>query len=188
MKLVAVTQWVRAEMVQVPPDQRLASRSVVTSTCTPSNGRTRAGWSEDAGRVIEPRNEYSRGQEDISPGGTKGSRRFPVAGRQQSWVRYGEFAGHHRGLRAGHVSHRGSSGTWESHLSPCHIPGLGDRVTKGPGVVRGFPPGHEPVRDTTNGRKRARYRGRATSEGPETGRVAVVAVHRTGEGGEVRSK
>ena len=25
-------------------------------------------------------------------------------GRQQSWVRYGEYSGHHRGLRAGHVS------------------------------------------------------------------------------------
>src|SRR5919202_4833329 len=31
------------------------------------------------------------------------SRRFSVAGRQQSWVRFGECAGHHRGLRAGHV-------------------------------------------------------------------------------------
>jgi hypothetical protein len=39
MKLVAVTQWVRAQ-AQVPPDQSLASRSGATSTCTPSNGRT----------------------------------------------------------------------------------------------------------------------------------------------------
>jgi len=39
MKLGVVTQWVRAT-AQVPPDQRLASRSVVTSTCTPSHGRT----------------------------------------------------------------------------------------------------------------------------------------------------
>jgi hypothetical protein len=39
MKLVVVTPWVRAK-AQVPPDQCLASRSVVTSTCTPSNGRT----------------------------------------------------------------------------------------------------------------------------------------------------
>jgi hypothetical protein len=39
MKLVAVTQWVRAQ-AQVPPDQSLASRSGVTFTCTPSNGRT----------------------------------------------------------------------------------------------------------------------------------------------------
>jgi hypothetical protein len=55
--------------------------------------------------------------------------------------------------------HRGSSGTWESHLSPCHTPGMGDRVTKGPGVVWEFRPDDEPVRDTTNGLKQARYRG-----------------------------
>ena len=31
-----------------------------------------AGGSEDAGRVIEPRNVYSRGQEDIPQGGIEG--------------------------------------------------------------------------------------------------------------------
>src|SRR4029453_4900266 len=35
-------------------------------------------------------------------GSVVGSRRFPVPGRQQSWVRFGERAGYHRGLRAGH--------------------------------------------------------------------------------------
>ena len=40
MKLVIVTQWVRGE-VPIPPDQSLASRSGVKSTCTPSNGRTK---------------------------------------------------------------------------------------------------------------------------------------------------
>jgi hypothetical protein len=55
--------------------------------------------------------------------------------------------------------HRGNSGTWESHVSPCQTPGVGDRVTKGPGVVWGLRPDHEPVRDTTNTPKRARYRG-----------------------------
>jgi hypothetical protein len=54
--------------------------------------------------------------------------------------------------------HRGSSGTWESHVSPCHIPGMGDRVTKSPGVVWGLRPDHEPVWDSTNEPKRARYR------------------------------
>jgi hypothetical protein len=39
MKRVVVTQWVRAN-AQVPPDERLASESVVTSTCKPSNGST----------------------------------------------------------------------------------------------------------------------------------------------------
>src|SRR3989442_5635984 len=40
------------------------------------------------------------------------------------------------GSKSGACIHRGSSGTWESHVSPCHIPGMGDRVTKSPGVDR----------------------------------------------------
>jgi hypothetical protein len=40
MKLVDVTQWVRLKR-PIPPDKRLASRSVTTSTCQPSNGRTK---------------------------------------------------------------------------------------------------------------------------------------------------
>src|SRR5262245_44054934 len=59
---------------------------------------------------------------------------------------------------SGACLHRGSSGTWENHLSPCTIPGLGDRVTKGPGVAGGLHPGHEPEGDTTNAVKQARYR------------------------------
>src|SRR5439155_10441014 len=62
------------------------------------------------------------------------------------------------GSKGGACIQRGSSGTWESHLSPCHTPGLGDRVIKGPGVVWEFRPDHEPVRDTTNAQKQARYR------------------------------
>jgi hypothetical protein len=39
----------------------------------------------------------------ISPGNRTQSRLCAVTGRQQSWPRQGERAGHHRGLRAGHV-------------------------------------------------------------------------------------
>src|SRR5437016_3183256 len=62
------------------------------------------------------------------------------------------------GAESGAWSHRGSAGTWESHLSPGHIPGLGHRATKGPGVAWRLPPRHEPLGDTTNGRKQARDR------------------------------
>src|SRR2546426_12470765 len=93
------------------------------------------------------------------------------------------------GSESGACLQRGNSGTWESHLSPCVIPGLGDRVTKSPGVPWGFRPGHEPSGDTTNTRKQARYRGgERQAKHPETGRAAVVAVHSTEEGGEVRPK
>src|SRR5882724_4110365 len=40
---------------------------------------------------------------------------------------------------------RGNSGTWENHLSPRITPGMGDRVTKSPGVTWGLRPGHEPT-------------------------------------------
>ena len=62
------------------------------------------------------------------------------------------------GSESGACLQRGSSGTWENHLSPGTIPGLGDRVTKGPGVTWGLLPGHEPAWDTTNAVKQARYR------------------------------
>jgi hypothetical protein len=39
---------------------------------------------------------------------------------------------------------RGNLGTWESRLSPCLIPGVGDRVTKGPGVTGSFLPATSP--------------------------------------------
>ena len=88
------------------------------------------------------------------------------------------------GSESGACLHRGSSGTWENHLSPCTIPGLGDRVTKGPGVIWGLRPDHEPDGDTTNGRKQARYRERATSEATREGQGVVLAAHSTIEGGE----
>src|SRR5215475_1072763 len=53
---------------------------------------------------------------------------------------------------------RGNSGTWEDHLSPCTTPGLGDRVTKGPGVTWGLPSGHEPAGGHHERGKQARYR------------------------------
>jgi hypothetical protein len=44
-------------------------------------------------------------------------------------------------------------------MPPCHIPGPGDRVTKGPGVRWELRPAHEPIRDPTNAPKQARYQG-----------------------------
>jgi hypothetical protein len=45
---------------------------------------------------------------------------------------------------SGACLHRGNLGTWESRRSPCLIPGLGDRVTKGPGVTGSFLPATSP--------------------------------------------
>jgi hypothetical protein len=54
------------------------------------------------------------------------------------------------GSESGACLHRENSGTWDSHLSPCQRPGMGDRVTKSPGVAQGLTPGYKPVTDTTN--------------------------------------
>ena len=61
---------------------------------------------------------------------------------------------------------RGNSGTWESHLSPGHIPGLGDRVSQGPGGVLGsFDQTTRPRGTPRTPRNRQGMGTRATSEG-----------------------
>ena len=117
------------------------------------------------------------------------SRRFARTGRQQSWVRYGECAGHHRGLRAGHVF---TGGTRELGRATCLLddsPGLGDRVTKGPGVVLGASPqATSPSgRPRTMGARKVSGSERQAKQ-PERDTVAVVASHSTVEGGEARPK
>src|SRR5437764_11159368 len=87
------------------------------------------------------------------------SRRVARAGRPQSWVRHGECAGHHRGLRAGHGLTGGRRERGRATGLLDVEPGVGDRVTQGPGVVGALRPGHEPCGETTNGEKHARYRG-----------------------------
>src|SRR5262245_4165665 len=59
-------------------------------------------------------------------------------GRQQSWVRFGECAGHHRGLRAGHGFTGGTRELGRAIGLLDERPGVGDRVTKGPGVTGSF--------------------------------------------------
>ena len=75
------------------------------------------------------------------------------------------------GSQSGACMHRGSSGTWASHLSLCPIPGKGDRATNSPGVVGGLRPAHEPVRDTTNAPQQARYRGASDQRSAPRGAV-----------------
>jgi len=77
------------------------------------------------------------------PGGE--SRRCPSGGRQQSWVRYGECAGHHRGLRAGHAF---MGSTRELGRARCLLAEWpeekGYRRTKSPGVDAPLPCVGEP--------------------------------------------
>jgi hypothetical protein len=158
MKRVGVTQWVRAK-AQVPPDQSLASRSVAHSTCTPSNGSTElegarmqaAEWSPEKGIVVDKRislKAVARGKPTVSS-----DRQAAVLGAR------GRVPRTPPGSKSGACMQRGNAGTWESHLPPWHISGLGDRAPKGPGVVGGLRPDHEPVGDTTNIAQQTRYWG-----------------------------
>lgn len=64
MKSVVVIQWVRGGYASSPsrlkPSRQVGSKTRVRSR----EGRYGAGWREYAGRVIEPRNTYSRGRTD----------------------------------------------------------------------------------------------------------------------------
>ena len=79
---------------------------------------------------------YSRGQK-IGPGNRTESRRDPVSGRQQSCLRHGEQAGHHRGLRSGHAF-RGVIRELErtSRLLGSNCRSRGDRRKQHPVVCR----------------------------------------------------
>ena len=144
----------------------------------PHKGPYGAGGSEKAGRIIEPRKGYSCGKPTVCT-----HWKAAVLGA------IGQVRGHHRGLRAGHVF---TGGTRELGRATClldDIPGMGDRGTKGPGVVLGA---------ATRSRARKGYHKRTEArkvsgserqaKRPERGSVAVVAAHSTAEGGEVRPK
>jgi hypothetical protein len=117
------------------------------------------------------------------------SRRGGTSGRQQSRPRDGEWAGLHRGLRAGHGI-RG--GTREL--------GRAQRLLVTEAGRAGVPANQEPwrwqgashyqrtaLRDTNQG-SRPGIGERASSEATRDGHGAVVAEHSTGERGEVRPK
>jgi hypothetical protein len=112
------------------------------------------------------------------------SRRGPLTGRPQSWARFGEGAGHHRGRRAGPAARGGAR---ERGRAVCR---RGTRPDGGPGDHRpwrgrGAAPraragrGHHERTDAgkVSGRKRP-------AQCSERGSAAVVAEQRTGAGGE----
>ena len=91
-------------MDRVPPGQSPASGSVVKSACDSSNGMCEAGWSEGAGRVIEPRNSVVVviGITSLRSQRRKADGLFMLEG-SSSGSDMAMSLGHHRGLRAGHV-------------------------------------------------------------------------------------
>jgi len=82
----------------------------------------------------------------ISPGDRTQSRRCPGTGRQQSCSRQGKRAGHHRGLRAGHVGKRVIRELGRaSRLLGSNRRSKGDRHNQHPGVSWATRPADEPT-------------------------------------------
>jgi hypothetical protein len=117
------------------------------------------------------------------------SRRGGTSGRQQSWVRQGEYAGFHRGLRAGH----GVTGETRELGRATGLLGREGRKSRGTGgpralaVTESFRWSPSPAGNTNHGSSQG-IGERATSEATQEGPEAVVAEHSTAEGGEVRPK
>jgi len=87
---------------------------------------------------------YNGGQK-ISPGDRTQSRPCAGLGRQQSCERQGKQAGHHRGLRAGHVSKRVIRELGRaSRLLGSNRRSKGDRFKEHPGVWWPTRPTNEP--------------------------------------------
>ena len=120
----------------------------------------------------------------ISPCKRTQSRRYADIGRQQSCPRQGEWAGHHRGLRAGHGFRRVIRELGRaSRLLGNNRRSKGDRRNQHPGVWWSTRPADEPTpaqagRDT---KEHASTQGTGTERNANRpGRTeAVVATHRT---------
>ena len=112
------------------------------------------------------------------------SRRYADIGRQQSCPRQGEWAGHHRGLRAGHASIRVIRELGRaSHLLGSNSRNEGDRRNQHPGVCWPTRPAGEPTLAQAEGDTKQDASTQGTGREPKADRPgwtkAVVATHST---------
>ena len=184
MKLVKVTQWVRWQRLSSPTRPKV-SHQVGSRT----KGRSPRGGVRSRGKARTQAASLNSEKcimvdSRISPGNRIQSRRSAAVGRQQSCPRQGKRAGHHRGLRAGHVN----TGVIRelgraSRLLGTNRRSEGDRRNQPPGVSWPTRPADEPTpapagRDTN---RNASTQG--TGRQPKADRPgrtkAVVATHST---------
>jgi hypothetical protein len=143
LKHVNVTQWVRGNSSPTRPkaSHQVGSRAEVRSprggVRSRGEARTQAASLNSEKCIMVDRR--------ISPGNRTQSRRCASFGRQQSCPRQGERAGHHRGLRSGHVF-RGVIRELgrASRLLGGSRRTTGDRRNQHPGVCRWMRAGNEP--------------------------------------------
>ena len=124
------------------------------------------------------------GGAQISSGNRTESRQHDASGRQQSCSRQGKQAGHHRGLRAGHVCKRVIRELGRaSRLLGNDSRTTGDRRNQHPGVSRPTQPAHEPTlaqaRRDTNQSASTQGTGREPKAHQPGRTKAVVATHST---------
>ena len=184
MKLINVTQWVRGQESS-SPTRPTASHQVGSQT----EGRSLKGDVRSRGKARTQAASLNSEKcimvdSRISPGDRTQSRRSAPVGRQQSCSRQGKRAGHHRGLRAGHVD------KWvirelgrASRLLGNNRRSKGDRRQQHPGVGWSARPADEPtlVRAGRDTNRNASTQG--TGREPKAHRPgrtkAVVATHST---------
>ena len=127
---------------------------------------------------------YNGGQR-IRPGNWPQSRRYADIGRQQSCRRQGKQAGHHRGLRAGHVNKRVIRELGRASRLLGNNGRKGDRPNQHPGIQRATHLMDEPnpARAGRNTNSNALNQGTGRErQADRPGRTkAVVATHSTAE-------
>jgi hypothetical protein len=184
LKHVNVTRWVRGPKLSSPTRPKV-SHQVGSRT----EGRSLKGGVRSRGKARTQAASLNSEKcivvdIGIGPGNRTESRRCAGTGRQQSWQRKGELAGHHRGLRAGHVGKRVIRELGRaSRLLGSNCRREGDRHNQHPGVWRPTRPSCEPnaAQAERNTKRNASTQG--TGREPKAyrpGRTeAVVATHST---------
>jgi hypothetical protein len=145
-----------------------------------------AGGSAEAGRVIEPRNMSSRGQQDSRSGSAAKAAGLQAPAGNHPGGDTGEDAGYHRGLRAGPVC---SGGTRERGRTPglrASCPAWGPGRPKARACPGGFDQARSPRGTPRTQRRRRGIGQRTSSAAPRDGQGVVGAAHRTGAGGAPR--
>jgi hypothetical protein len=184
LKHVNVTQWVRGRKPSSPARPKASHQVGSRTEGRPLRGGVRSrGKARMQAASLNPEKRIVVDSR-ISPGNRTQSRPYGVIGRQQSCPRQGKRAGHHRGLRAGHVfkgviRELGRA----SRLLGNNRRSKGDRRKQHPGVSWPTRPAGEPTpaqagRDTKHSAST-----QGTGREPKADRPgrtkAVVATHST---------
>jgi hypothetical protein len=183
LKHVNVTQWVRGRTLSSPTRPKTSHQVGSRTEGRPLRGGVRSrGKARTQAASLNPE-KCIMVDSRTSPGNWTQSRGYASLRRQQSCPRQGKRAGHHRGLRAGHVfkgviRELGRA----SRLLGNNSRMVGDRLNQHPGVWWSTRPADEPTparvgRDTKSASTQGTGREHKAHRPGRT--KAVVATHST---------